>query len=118
MITGFNPQGRYLTGGVSQGNNPVPQGTHRGDGDVRYSNVYGTQGLDISVGGSWQKYYGNTATVALSSQAEAILVWAEAKMNEEHRIKQLAENNPTIADAAQALKTAEEQLRIIMALVK
>lgn len=118
MITGFNTQGRYLTGGLTQGNNPAPMNTHRGDGEVRYSNLYGSQGLEVSVNGQWSKYYGNTATVALSGQAETILMWAEAKMQEEQRIKELAKTNPSIADAAMALKKAEDQLRLVMTLTQ
>jgi hypothetical protein len=118
MITGFNPQGRFLTGGVTTGTHPYPSNTHINDGEVRFSSTHTSPGLDVCVGGQWQKWFGNTATVGLTSQAEAILVWAEAKMLEEQRIKELAQTNPTVADAAEALKKAEEQLRLVMTLSK
>jgi len=62
--------------------------------------------------------HGENVTISLTGAADAILVWAEMKMLEERRIAELAITNPTVADAAQALKTAEEQLRVVMALVK
>lgn len=117
MITGFNAQGRFIQGGVTPGTQPYIANTHHGDGDVRYSSNNGSPGLDICVNGQWQKWYGSTATLTLSSQAEAILVWAESKMLEEQRIKDLAKTNLTVADAANALKKAEEQLRVVMAMV-
>lgn len=61
---------------------------------------------------------GENVTISLTQTADAIMVWAEMKMLEERRIAELAKTNPTVADAAQVLKTAEEQLRVVMALVK
>ena len=61
---------------------------------------------------------GENVTVSLSSDAKLIFQWAEMKMLEEQRIAELARTNPTVADAAQVLKTAEEQLRVVMYLVK
>lgn len=66
----------------------------------------------------YQEQHGENVTISLSGATEAILVWAEMKMLEERRIAELAKTNPTVADAAQALKTAEEQLRVVMALVR
>lgn len=62
--------------------------------------------------------HGENATVRLSAEAELIFQWATIKMAEDLRITQLSLTNPTVADAAQALKTAEEQLRVVVALVK
>ena len=66
----------------------------------------------------YREEHGENVTVSLSSDAEFIFQWATVKMAEDLRIAKLAETNPTVADAAQALKTAEEQLRVVMALVK
>jgi len=66
----------------------------------------------------YREEHGENVTISLTGAADAILVWAEMKMLEERRIAELAITNPTVADAAQALKTAEEQLRVVMALVK
>ena len=66
----------------------------------------------------YREEHGDNATVSLSPEAELIFQWATIKMAEDLRIAKLAETNPTVADAAQALKTAEEQLRVVVALVK
>lgn len=66
----------------------------------------------------YREEHGENVTVALSPEAEIILQWASARMKEEQRIKQLAETNPAVADAANAVKRAEEQLRVVMELVQ
>jgi hypothetical protein len=66
----------------------------------------------------YREEHGENVTISLNGQTESILVWAEMKMLEEQRIAELAKTNTTVADAAQALKTAEEQLRVVMALVR
>lgn len=66
----------------------------------------------------YREEHGENATVSLSAEAELIFQWATIKMAEDLRIAKLAETNPTVADAAQTLKTAEEQLRVVMSLVK
>ena len=114
MITGFNANSRFITAGVTKGSSPYPTGNHVGDGNLRFKE----HGLEICSSGQWQKWYGDIGTVSLTSEAESILLWAQAKMIEEHRIRDLAKTNPTVADAAEALKKAEEQLRMVVALVK
>ena len=66
----------------------------------------------------YREEHGENATVSLTPEAELIFQWATVKMAEDLRITQLSLTNPTVADAAQALKTAEEQLRVVVALVK
>ena len=120
MITGIttNSGGRYIATSVNQNSPPYPTGNHVNDGDVRFSTMNGTAGFDVCCSGNWVKWMGNTATVSLTPQAVSILDWAEKKMIEEQRIEELARSNPTVADAAEALRAAEEQLRVVVALVK
>ena len=66
----------------------------------------------------YREEHGENATVSLSPEAEIIFQWATLKMAEDLRIAKLAEANSTVADAVAAVKTAEEQLRIVVALVK
>jgi hypothetical protein len=56
-------------------------------------------------------------SVELSGDVQSILNWARIKMAEEVRIKELAAKHPTVADAIDAVKKAEEQVRIVAALV-
>lgn len=117
MINFITTTGRFLTGQMSQGSAPYPTNNHINDGQVRFSNTSGP-GFDVCVDGRWQRWNGQDAQVRLTDEAESILMWAQQKMAEESRIKQLAESNPTVADAAEALKRAEEQLRVVMELVQ
>jgi hypothetical protein len=66
----------------------------------------------------YREEHGESTSIGLTAEAETILIWARSKLVEEQRIAELTRTNPTVADAAQALKTAEEQLRVVMALVK
>lgn len=66
----------------------------------------------------YQEQHGESANIGLTSETESVLTWARTKMIEEQRITELAKSNPTIADAVGALKQAEEQLKIVVALVK
>ena len=66
----------------------------------------------------YQEQHGENVNIGLAQEAEDVLNWARGKMYEEQRIAELARTNATVADAVGALKTAEEQLRVVMALVK
>ena len=66
----------------------------------------------------YNEQHGENVNVGLTAEAEIILEWAAKKMREEQRIQELARTNPTVADAADAVKTAQEQLRMVVALVK
>ncbi len=66
----------------------------------------------------YNEQHGENVNVMLTPEADIILEWASRKMVEEQRITELARTNATVADAVVALKTAEEQLRVVMALVK
>lgn len=114
MITGMNANSRFIQASSTKGGAPYPSGNYVGDGEVRFKD----HGLEVCSNGQWHKWSGDTGTVSLTSEAESILMWAQAKMIEEHCIRDLAKTNPAIADAAEALKNAEEQLRVVMALVK
>jgi hypothetical protein len=65
----------------------------------------------------YQEQHGENATIGLSPEADIILEWAGQQMDREQRIKQLAQTNPTVASAVAAVKTAEEKLQVIVALV-
>ena len=114
MITGMNANSRFIQDGSTKGSAPYPTGNYAGDGEVRFRE----HGLEVLSSGQWTKWLGDTGTVSLTTEAESILLWAQAKMIEEHRIRDLAKTNPSVADAAEALKRAEEQLRVVVALVK
>jgi hypothetical protein len=55
--------------------------------------------------------------VELSGHVQTVIQWAEKKIAEEARIKELAAKHPSVADALNAVKQAEEQVKIVAALV-
>lgn len=119
MLKGLNTSGRYLqvTGGSfnmhiskSYTSNVHSQGDMRYDLDEQCIKVYD--------GSMWQTLHGGYATVEMTHNAESLLDWARKKRDEELRIQELANKHPTVADALQAVKHAEEQVRIVAALVQ
>lgn len=82
-------------------------------GMVRYNN----NNLEIYDGSSWMIMQSSYPQVELNGEVQSILSWARAKMAEEARIKELAAKHPSVADALEAVKHAEEQVKIVAALV-
>ena len=66
----------------------------------------------------YQEQHGENVSIGINAGAESAINWAMMKMNEEARIKELANTNPAVADAVLAVKQAEEQLQVVMALVR
>lgn len=84
-------------------------------GQVRYNGS--SQNLEVYDGNSWLIMNSMYPTVELSPEVQSIINWARMKMAEELRIKELAAKHPTVADALEAVKKAEEQVRVVAALV-
>jgi hypothetical protein len=51
-------------------------------------------------------------SVGLNGDAESLLDWARIKRDEESRIVVLAAKHPTVANALEAVKKAQEQLQL------
>lgn len=83
-------------------------------GQVRYNGS--NQNLEVYDGVAWLTMTGTYPTVELSPHVQAVVNWAQCKMAEETRIKELAAKHPTVADALEAVKRAEEQVQIAAAL--
>lgn len=79
---------------------------------------HNSQHLKVYDGNSWMTIGGGSATVNLSVNAIAILHWAEKKMFEESLRNKLAETNPAIKDLVEQIKQKEEQLSIVLSLIK
>ena len=84
-------------------------------GSVRYNGS--SQNLEVYDGNSWMIMSASYPTVELSPHVQAVVTWAQTKMAEEERVRQLAAQHPTVADALKAVKHAQEQLEIVTALV-
>lgn len=85
-------------------------------GQIRYNGT--TQHMEVYDGTAWLTMSTTYPTIELSSDVQSVLNWARTKMDEEYHIKELAKTNATVADALEAVKRAEEQVRIVAALVQ
>jgi hypothetical protein len=74
--------------------------------------------MEVYDGSSWQELNMPHASVGLNPDAEAAIEWAHRQMTEERRLAVLANDHPAVADALAAVKKAQEQVRIVTALVQ
>lgn len=105
--------GGYLTVNSSGTGNPYvyPDANNPATGMIRMN---GNQ-IEVYNGSSWLMF-GLNAEVSLNGAAINALDWANKKMQEETRIKELAAKNVTIADALAKYELAQEQLKVVLAL--
>ena len=85
-------------------------------GQIRYNGS--TQNLEVYDGNSWLIMNSAYPTIDLAPHVQAVVAWAQTKMAEESRRKELAAKHPIVADALDALQRAEEQIQIVTALVE
>jgi hypothetical protein len=71
--------------------------------------------MEVSNGGGWQQL-GGVASLNVSAEFTQIMDWAREEMARSIKIKQLADQLPTVADALAAYELAAEKLAVIMAL--
>ena len=114
MIKSIVSQSPWVT--VNTYNNtPYMPGSAQSAGMVRYNT--NMQRLEVYDGNIWLEL-GGGASIETSAETNAILNWGREKMEEERNWREMAERNPTIRDAYEKFKQAEEQLKIVQALVK
>jgi hypothetical protein len=85
-------------------------------GQMRYNGS--NQNIEVYDGNSWLMMNSNYPTIELNGDVQMVLNWARIKMSEEARIKELAAKHPSVADALAAVAKAEEQVKIVAALVE
>jgi len=81
-------------------------------GQVRFN---GTN-MEVYDGNMWTQIQMNYPTVGLNGTAVSALEWAQKKMNEEAKIKEIAATNITVADALARYEEAQEQLKMVLTL--
>lgn len=109
--------GKYLqvSGGGSSHINKNYSSDQFMTGDMRYD--MDSQVIKVFDGKNWQSLYGGTATINLTDEAHSLLDWAKDKQEEEKQLLELAKTNPALQDALESLHRAEEQVKIVAALV-
>jgi hypothetical protein len=77
-----------------------------------------TQSVEVYDGQMWQPMQMTDVSLMLTQDAQDAIAWADQKRVEEHKIKELAERHPAVADQLAAVREAEEKLRMITLLVQ
>ena len=85
-------------------------------GQVRYNGA--AQNMEVYDGSNWLVMSAAFPTLNLAPHVQAVVEWAQKKMAEESRLRELAARNPSLRDALEAVKRAEEQVQIVAALVQ
>jgi myo-inositol catabolism protein IolC len=78
---------------------------------LRYHNSQ----LQVYDGYTWLAI-GSGSSVGLTSNAEEALAWAWLKMTQEKAAQDLAQKYPAVANALDAVRLAEQQLKTVVAL--
>lgn len=84
-------------------------------GQVRYNGS--SQNMEVYDGTNWLTLTASYPTIDLAPHVQAVVHWAQTKMAEEARLKELAAKHPAVADALAAVAEAEEQVQVVVALV-
>ena len=116
MIGNISQTGKYIAVTGGPGSNYVNNAGYMGVGQLQFN--AGTQQLEVYNGTSWQRLNLGQYYVGLSPHAEVILDWAHKKMEEEREARAMAEQYPAVADAMGAVREAEEQLKMVVALCR
>ena len=86
--------------------------TRTSAGMVRYNN----NNFEVYDGNGWMMIPSGDAQVTLDGMTLESLQWVRRKMTEEKRLEELAKTHPSVADAIDAVRLAEQQLQTVVAL--
>jgi len=117
MIKNVFGSGRYLTTLNNSATNYMNNFSGaQGLGNMQFNTT--NQRIEVWDGHMWQPLLMTDVSVSLTSDAVEAIAWADQKRVEEHKIKELAEKYPAVADQLAAVREAEEKLRMITLLVQ
>ena len=117
MIKAIHTIGKYMQvigGGASTYVNANPNA--QGVGNLRFNTSI--QRLEVYDGSSWLELNMPHASVGLNGVAEEAIDWVRQQMEEEKRLEALAKEHPAVADAMEAVRQAQERVKIVAALVQ
>ena len=118
MIKSIMSMGKHImVGGGNSASNYINTGAGMmGVGDLRFNTS--TQQIEFYNGQTWQIFILAQATVGLTGTAETAIDWVLNKMEQEKEARAMAEQNPAVADAMGAVREAEQQLKMVVALCR
>jgi hypothetical protein len=77
---------------------------------------YNSNNFEVYDGNAWMIIPSGDAQVTLDGVTLESLQWVRRKMTEEKRLEELAKTHPSVADAIDAVRLAEQQLQTVAAL--
>jgi len=117
MIKNISSSGKYINViGESVANYINNYSGAQGVGNIRFNTT--NQTMEVYDGMSWITLQMGHVNVGLSADAESILDWARKKRDEEIEIDLLAAANPTIKNLLEQIKEKEDQIQMVITLIK
>ena len=116
MIKGIVSNGKYTV--VSSGTTNVPYISYNSNNPIQGMIRISGNDMQVFDGASWIVMNSSYATVGLTGEAESLLDWARKKRDEEMERDFLAVTNPTIKDLLEQIKEKEDQIQMVMNLIK
>ena len=116
MIKGLTTGSKYTV--VSGGNTSVPYVNQNFNNPIQGMLRMSGSDLQVFDGQTWIVMNTSYASVGLTPEAELILDWAKKKRDEEIEIDLLAAANPAIKNLLEQIKEKEDQIQMVMTLIK
>jgi hypothetical protein len=117
MIKNISSSGKYINViGESVANYINNYSGAQGVGNIRFNTT--NQTMEVYDGMSWITLQMGHVNVGLNAEAESLLDWARKKRDEEMERDLLAATNPTIKDLLEQIKEKEDQIKMVMNLIK
>jgi len=117
MIKNISSSGKYINViGESVANYINNYSGAQGVGNIRFNTT--NQNMEVYDGNGWILLQMDQVSVGLNHEAESILDWARKKRDEEIEIDLLAAANPAIKNLLEQIKEKEDQIQMVMTLIK
>ena len=116
MIKGLSTSSKYTV--VSSGNTSVPYVNQNINNPIQGMIRISGNDMQVFDGSNWMMMSTSYASVGLSPEAEALLDWAKKKRDEEMERDFLAATNSTIRDLLDQIAEKEDQIQMVMNLIK
>ena len=103
---------------VQAGNTSLPYVNHRPDTPMQGMIRINGNDMQVYDGGNWLNLSTSYATVSLDQDTQDLLQWARAQRTMALNRMTLAQNNPALMKALEAVKRAEENFEILSKFVE
>jgi hypothetical protein len=115
MIKGISgSQGLQVSGGSATLPYIPPNPSNPMQGMIRFNNSE----MEVFNGTSWQTIYGTYATIGFDQETQDLLQWARSQRTMALNRMTLAQNNPALMKALEAVKRAEDNFELLAKFVE